>query len=337
VPIRATISSRGVARCAPSPRADLPQPFRLPNAANAAAPSERPNSEAIEVAEPTAEKPNIRLNDLADAEIQCLISECPNVDLAMDAAPQETQTMTELQTTLEAKSKDELNCIAKKLRIKGYRKLTKTELIRSILSNDLKSVARSLSISWWDRYHNHVYGLGGLVVGTFGIFIAIVSYLVQAPSVTPQPRGVVSRTNGSPRSESHGNANRANGAESSPAPLHSPLTLEEFFDQQNQLEGRFAELEAFQNSLEGRIVRWRGYVHFIEGDKNVELRIRVQNDGTSTSGAYASFDESWSSKLYSLQKGDYVETEGTFEHGGPIYATIRGTNLRVLKVVARGN
>jgi len=71
----------------------------------------------------------------------------------------------DIKIILESKLRDELNIIARKLRIPKYRSLAKNDLISTILAFDESLVRQSLSITWWDRYHNHVYG--GITTAAF--------------------------------------------------------------------------------------------------------------------------------------------------------------------------
>ena len=65
---------------------------------------------------------------------------------------------SDIKEKLESKLRDELNIIARKLRVDGYRSLNKDDLISAILKCNESCVRKSLSITWWDRHHNHVYG-----------------------------------------------------------------------------------------------------------------------------------------------------------------------------------
>jgi hypothetical protein len=75
---------------------------------------------------------------------------------------------------LESKIRDELNLIARRLQIAGYRSLNKNDLISAILKCNESCVRRSLSATWWNLYHNHVYGW----VGILGLVLSIVFFRV---------------------------------------------------------------------------------------------------------------------------------------------------------------
>lgn len=77
---------------------------------------------------------------------------------------------SEIKQKLESKSRDELNIIAKKLKIKNRHKLKNEDLVLRILQDDNKVVASIIHITWWDKYHNHVYGISGIV----SLMIAII-------------------------------------------------------------------------------------------------------------------------------------------------------------------
>jgi len=80
-----------------------------------------------------------------------------------------------IRSTLSAKPRDELNVIARRLRITGYRRLTKADLIAKLLVVDETALGRCLNVTWWDRYQNHVYGLASV----FGVILTIAFYLAE--------------------------------------------------------------------------------------------------------------------------------------------------------------
>ena len=85
----------------------------------------------------------------------------------------------EIKQILESKLRDDLNIIARKLRITDYRKFRKDDLVSSILKCDEQRVRRALSVTWWDRYHIHVYGVATFVA----LVLTIVFYVI--PSRSP--------------------------------------------------------------------------------------------------------------------------------------------------------
>lgn len=87
----------------------------------------------------------------------------------------------DINQLLNSKLRDDLNIIARKLRIAGYRKLRKDDLISSILSCDEQDVRKTLSVTWWDRYHNHVYGAAGIVALVLTILFFVVSFTAKRP------------------------------------------------------------------------------------------------------------------------------------------------------------
>lgn len=75
----------------------------------------------------------------------------------------------ELTQVLNGKTAHELRSIARKLRIKGRANKTKSELVALIVEQDEAFVRRSLNITWWDKYHNHVYGVATLIAAVLGV------------------------------------------------------------------------------------------------------------------------------------------------------------------------
>jgi hypothetical protein len=79
-----------------------------------------------------------------------------------------------LRRTLTDKTRDDLHVIAKRLKIKGYRRLNREDLTDALLkTRDKDQLAKSLSVTWWDRNHNHVYGVAGVI----GVILTIAFYL----------------------------------------------------------------------------------------------------------------------------------------------------------------
>src|SRR5205085_3295799 len=70
-------------------------------------------------------------------------------------------------------SRDDLNIIAKRLGVKGYRRGNKDQLVSIILRDySQEQIEKVTSISFWDRYHNHIYGLASVL----GLALGIIFY-----------------------------------------------------------------------------------------------------------------------------------------------------------------
>ncbi len=89
-------------------------------------------------------------------------------------------TASHLKGELDSKSRDELNIIARKLRIGGYRKLNKPQLIDALLAIGDGKLRKALRVTWWSKNHNHVYGL----VSVVSLLLAVVGFL---PRRSPDP------------------------------------------------------------------------------------------------------------------------------------------------------
>lgn len=81
---------------------------------------------------------------------------------------------------LESKGRDELRIIARKLKVAGFSKLSKNSLVTAILDAD--PTGRAIKpITWWDRYHNHVYGIAslvGLIASLVGLVLTVIFYII---------------------------------------------------------------------------------------------------------------------------------------------------------------
>ena len=76
--------------------------------------------------------------------------------------------------SITEKPKDELQEIASQLKIPGYKKLSKVELVAAIIStqNKDKESKHSNLKNFWDKYANHIYGLASLV----GLILAVIAF-----------------------------------------------------------------------------------------------------------------------------------------------------------------
>lgn len=81
------------------------------------------------------------------------------------------ETETQLKLDLEAKSRDELNVLGKRLNVSIYRRLKKDELVEALLACPL--ISKHLRVTWWDLHHNHVYGAATIV----GLILAVVFFV----------------------------------------------------------------------------------------------------------------------------------------------------------------
>jgi len=81
--------------------------------------------------------------------------------------------MQALSEVLEAMSLDELRILAKKLGLSGYSGLRKADLIKHIGVSDGTALQRQLFPTWWQTYHNHVYGF----VSVVGLVLSIIFFV----------------------------------------------------------------------------------------------------------------------------------------------------------------
>lgn len=74
---------------------------------------------------------------------------------------------TELRQALESKTRDELNVLGRRVSIANYRRLTKEQLVETLIA--VPSLPKQMRISWWDLYQNHVYGLASVISLVLGV------------------------------------------------------------------------------------------------------------------------------------------------------------------------
>ena len=95
---------------------------------------------------------------------------------------------------LESLSRDELNVVAKKLRIKSYRRLDQATLITVLAgTNNIRS---QLFPSWWASHHNHVYFAASVLLALVGFYLSLWA---------PWPRETVSENRGQASSSKQAN------------------------------------------------------------------------------------------------------------------------------------
>lgn len=86
----------------------------------------------------------------------------------------------ELKQTLDAKGRDELNVIARKLGIQKFRHNTKDELVERILKERRQyQVRKYLHISRWDRIYFHLFGwssFASLVLALIPVVLGLLGY-----------------------------------------------------------------------------------------------------------------------------------------------------------------
>lgn len=89
------------------------------------------------------------------------------------------------RSLLASKTRDEINIIAQRLHLRKYRKMQKSELIDRLLQIDAKALNELLRLrpSWWQRYHDHIYGGASILGLILGIIFFAFPYLQDAFSV----------------------------------------------------------------------------------------------------------------------------------------------------------
>jgi hypothetical protein len=218
---------------------------------------------------------------------------------------------------LESKSRDELNIIAKKMKIAGFRTLSKISLISAILEADPNGkVINEIPSSWWHKYHNHVYGVATLI----GLLLTIAFFVLQNSGHNSQSQGSRGQVTSAPtqtRENSNGNqpsmGSDSNNTEqieariASEAQSFSPMSMKEYFDSWfNATSLQRDELEA---EMLRKTVIWTGKIDSIESGKEGAVEVVVRNMlGGGT--AFLDFDSSQRSSFLKLKKGQSIRFTG---------------------------
>ncbi len=71
--------------------------------------------------------------------------------------------MRDVNQVLECRSIDELRILARRLGLSGCSSLRKADLIKHIQGSDATALQKQLFPTWWQTYHNHVYGFVSVV------------------------------------------------------------------------------------------------------------------------------------------------------------------------------
>ena len=100
--------------------------------------------------------------------------------------------MQSTSEALEQMSLDELRTLARRLRLSKYSGLRKSELITLIEANGEANLQKHLFPTWWQQYHNHVYG----VVTVLGLILSIIFFAwptSDAPIAARQLQNIATR------------------------------------------------------------------------------------------------------------------------------------------------
>jgi hypothetical protein len=221
---------------------------------------------------------------------------------------------------LNAKTRDELNILAKQLKISGFRKLSKDLLIESILqTGQNEKLVSILAPSWWTRYHNHVYGLATLI----GLGLTILFF------VWPKLPGVGSTRSGQPsipitdrqneRSETQPQATSTpstveaeEARVASSAQAFSSISIEEYFSR--WFEGTDLQRDQLEKEMIGKTVIWTGRIISIRSadDGGVRVIVEPPND-KSPASAFLTFDTSQRMDFLKLKEKQVIRFTGVID------------------------
>ncbi|MDR4463128.1 MAG: Rho termination factor N-terminal domain-containing protein [Nitrospira sp.] len=87
--------------------------------------------------------------------------------------------MRDINQEMEGMSLDELRILAKRLGLSGYSGLRKADLIKNIQESDATALQKQLFPTWWQTYHNHVYGSMSVV----GLVLTVLFFVWPAGTV----------------------------------------------------------------------------------------------------------------------------------------------------------
>jgi hypothetical protein len=218
--------------------------------------------------------------------------------------------VTKLLAFGSEESRDELHVRAKDLRIVGFRKLSKAALLSAILERGLpKPTDRPARAGWWSRYHNHVYG----IVGVIGVLLTIYFSTSQhpwgnAPLAASREEDLISRKDeGATISTA---PERIEARIASEAQSFSPMSLSEYYSRWSAESATELQKEALQAELRNRTVIWMGRIKSVEAGRNGGISVLVSAKEDLLYSAWLDFDASQKPELLKLTKGQLIRFTG---------------------------
>jgi hypothetical protein len=246
----------------------------------------------------------------------------------------ETQERVNYRDLLQSKSRDELNLRARELRIPGFRKLSKPDLITAILEGSpTVSLGEPVRPSWWKRNYNHVYGsasLVGAVLSAIGLVLAIIFFAIQnSRQVSPASGAnieITSNANKSAGESGSRNQDQAEAAIAADATSFSPVTMEEFFKTMFDSNITQIQEDEFLAQQIGRRVIWEGEVtNASESSSGPRLMIRCET--LRDRHAFLAFPITYRADLLALRRNQKVRVSGVLKEWNATYVNLEKSQL----------
>lgn len=151
---------------------------------------------------------------------------------------------------LKGKTVDELRVLARKLALTGCSNLNKQDLVARIAQADTHALKAELFPTWWQTYHNHVYG----AVSVLGVALSIIFFILPLTHDKHVPTRPTLRT------------------------VESPISFYDFSaSTPTEKESLVTEFHGQEVTWEGYVVKFSGYdpnsIHGFRFDKDVSLFI----------------------------------------------------------------
>jgi hypothetical protein len=225
----------------------------------------------------------------------------------MDAADHKEDGV---HAVLKAKSRDELNLIASHLKIAGFRKLSRDALIQHILDKTpVRTLEGLLTPSWWFRYHNHVYG----VAGVLGLALTIVFFMwPRLPWKRPKVNSEI--PTGSAPSLQNSQAQNSSSSDSQEAQIardasaFSPISFQEIVNRRTS--GTDLQRDVLQEELLGKAVIWNSTIVNIKSGEAGAIDVTVVPEKGSLEFALLEFDSSQKQEFLELKEGQVIRFTG---------------------------
>jgi len=232
---------------------------------------------------------------------------------------------------LQSKYRDDLNSLAKELRIPRFRKLSKSDLITAILKTSLPVPAAQLArSSWWTRNYNHVYGFAGLVgafLSAIGLVLAVVLFLRQdSPPSSGSNVEVTSNATDSAGEAGSTNQDQAEAAIAADAGSFSPVSMEEFFETVFNRNITQIQRDDFLARQIGRRVIWEGKLADVSGSSR-ESTLMIRCEAVPGRFAFFEFPTTNRGDLLALKRDQRVKVSGILREWNVNYVNLEKSQL----------
>lgn len=198
---------------------------------------------------------------------------------------------------------------------------------RGSIEKDLPTPTDLVNVlEWLNRNKEWLFSGAGLAL-VYGI--AKLIGRLRRPPKAADPAGAT-KSSSSPDAE-QGETPLIEAAKAPTQPARWQLSFQEYIETLDRLEKRFFESDDFEKKSIGREIDWTGFVMDVYSlGERVSVMFTPYPPGKPRLPAAASFQPSWRTKLFALQKGDKVRVRGRLM-GNLAPILIEGESLELIQ------